>query len=175
MTLLREGILKIEFVALAVFGIVLIIRKTPPKKWFFKMAFCAYLFLVAAVCFFPIRIGAGAISVANNIIPFKSIVDSLSGHTMSGLKVVLGNFLMLTPLGVFFTFIVPKLKNRIFGVLLFSFSIEIVQFVIGLFIGYNYRSFDVDDIILNTVGGVISCLLCNCILKVYKKKKSTLN
>lgn len=50
-----------------------------------------------------------------------------------------------------------------------SLTIELIQFVCGLFIGYNYRSFDVDDLILNTLGTIIGLLLYKLFYGVLKK------
>jgi glycopeptide antibiotics resistance protein len=68
-----------------------------------------------------------------------------------------GNLLLLAPLG----FILPVLSARferfratlatVFGV---SLGIEVLQLVASLLLGFAWKSFDVDDLILNTIGGV---------------------
>lgn len=47
-----------------------------------------------------------------------------------------------------------------------------MQFIIGMLIGYNYRSVDIDDVILNTVGGLISVLVIDYIFKKLPSKPS---
>ncbi len=78
---------------------------------------------------------------------------------------------MLMPLGVFYSIYVKNYKMRFLYVFLFSVSIEIMQFLIGLLIGYNYRSTDIDDVILNTIGGIIGILLFSLLKKMYFKYK----
>ena len=58
------------------------------------------------------------------------------------------------------------------GIVLFSVCIELVQFIIGLLIGYNYRCVDIDDVILNSLGGIIILLVFERIIKRVKKRKS---
>ncbi len=78
---------------------------------------------------------------------------------------------MLMPLGVFYSIYVKNYKMRFLYVFLFSVSLEIMQFLIGLLIGYNYRSTDIDDVILNTIGGIIGILLFSLLKKMYFKYK----
>lgn len=58
------------------------------------------------------------------------------------------------------------------GIVLFFVCIELVQFIIGLLIGYNYRCVDIDDVILNSLGGIIILLVFERIIKRVKKRKS---
>ncbi len=78
---------------------------------------------------------------------------------------------MLMPLGVFYSIYVKNYKMRFLYVFLFSVSIEAMQFIVGLIIGCNYRSTDIDDVILNTIGGIIGILLFNLLKKIYFKYK----
>ena len=153
----------------------MIIKKVKFGKIVFNLSFGLYLSLIIAFCFFPIRFGYSGYDALNNFIPFKSIIDcvndSFQNHTPHGLLSVIGNLLMLTPLGLFFSFYIKDFKKRLLGVFLFSVSIEVLQFIIGLIIGYNYRSIDIDDIILNVAGGIISCVIFKFVINGYKKKK----
>lgn len=63
-------------------------------------------------------------------------------------------------------------KRCFLGIVLFSVCIELVQFIIGLLIGYNYRCVDIDDVILNSIGGIIILLIFEGIIKQVKKRKS---
>lgn len=88
-----------------------------------------------------------------NLIPFREILRYDVGTT-GFYKQVIGNILLFIPLGYFITSYC-KLKGLGSIVIISAFcstTIEIVQHFIG-------RSFDVDDIILNTVGGMIGFLL----------------
>lgn len=180
MTILREGIFQLEFALLVIFGIIMIVKKVKLNKWLFNMSFGLYLSIIIAICFFPIRVGVIGEDLANNFIPFKSIAESISesisNRSPYGMISVFGNLIMLTPLGLYFHFYIKDLKNRLLDVFLFSIAIETIQFIIGLLIGYNYRCIDIDDVILNVSGGIISCLLVNFALRKYAEKKNrTLN
>ncbi|MCD7872498.1 MAG: VanZ family protein [Clostridiales bacterium] len=177
MTLLREGALIIEFALLAVYAIAMIFKKVKPDKFFFNLAFGLYVAVVIAVCFFPIKFSGTVLPQAfNNFIPFKSIADtvkqSLDTSNLYGFLTIAGNFVMLMPFGVFFHFCIKNQKNRFLAVFLISLSIEAIQFIIGLLIGYNYRSVDIDDVILNTVGGIAAILIFDFAVKKYKGRKS---
>ncbi len=176
MTILREGVLLIGAAVLVLCAIVMIFKKVKPVKFFLNLSFGLYVVMVVAVCFFPIKFGVDIPDSLNNFIPFKSIFDSLknsfSGGGIYGIRSVVGNFIMLMPLGLFFHFYIKEPKKRFLGVFLISVGIETVQFIIGMLIGYNYRSVDIDDVILNTVGGLISVLVIDYIFKKLPSKPS---
>ena len=88
-----------------------------------------------------------------NYIPFREILRYDPGTT-SFYKQVIGNIIMFIPLGYFMTCFcnIRELSTITIASLLSSFVIEGVQYFIG-------RSFDVDDIILNVVGGILGFLL----------------
>lgn len=117
MTILREGIIQIELAALAVYAIIMIFKKVKLNKLLFNLSFGLYIALIIAMCFFPIRIDAAGEDVANNFIPFKSIItsirESVEYQTPYGLVSVLGNLAMLTPLGIFFHCYIKKNKLRL--------------------------------------------------------------
>ena len=92
-----------------------------------------------------------------NLIPFREILRYDIG-TSGFYKQVIGNIILFIPFG-FFVSSYCKIKNL--GTislvsLLSSFTIEAVQHFIG-------RSFDVDDILLNVVGGIIGFLIYICL------------
>ncbi len=101
----------------------------------------------------------------------QSFSESFAEHTPYGLVSVFGNFAMLMPLGVFFHYYIKDYKMRFLGIVLFSVCIELVQFIIGLLIGYNYRCVDIDDVILNSLGGIIALFIFEVLLKQVKKRK----
>ena len=115
----------------------------------FGLFFIAYLLLLFQL------VTAQDIQTYNgtNLVPFREILRYDVG-TRGFYRQVVGNILLFIPLGYFVTGY-SKIKN-LGGItiitLLCSFVIEFVQRYIG-------RSFDVDDIILNVVGGVLGFLL----------------
>ncbi len=162
-TILREGILKLEFAALVLYAIIMIAKKVKVNKLLFNLAFGLYISVIIAICFFPIEIGRIGEDTLNNFIPFKSIIESITESvrtgTPYGIVSVIGNFVMLMPLGIFFNYYIKDLKRRLINIFLFSVGIETIQFIIGILIGYNYRCIDIDDVILNVTGGILACFL----------------
>lgn len=69
---------------------------------------------------------------------------------------VLGNLIMLLPLGIYIPLLYPQLRNFfavLFTGLFFSLLIELFQLVT------RYRSADVDDVMLNTIGACVGYLV----------------
>ena len=89
---------------------------------------------------------------SNNFIPFKEMFRYSLGSRLF-LKNVLGNILLFVPFGVFSSYYLKFKKPWvIIGLtLVASFSIECIQMSIG-------RVFDIDDIILNILGGYFGFL-----------------
>jgi len=88
-----------------------------------------------------------------NIIPFTEILRYPIGSELFYYNVI-GNIIIFIPFGFFIADYV-KAKNlwpALISSLIVSTTVEFVQINIG-------RSFDVDDIILNVVGGIIGYLL----------------
>ena len=99
----------------------------------------------------------------NNFIPFQEILRyNISSRLF--IKNVLGNMIMFLPFG-FFTSYYLKSQKKLLPIILTiiaSLSIEFVQLSIG-------RVFDVDDILLNIVGGLIGYYLYAIIREISNK------
>lgn len=138
------------------------------KKWLkqekdlfiMKTLFYIYICLVLYVTLmpFPILFFRGDRDILNhiNLIPFRDIRMSYHG----AVKEALLNVLMLIPFG----FILPIIKKmNIFKVIIYSFitslTIESIQLLYWLGGSLTYRSFDVTDMITNTIGGLLGYLL----------------
>ena len=83
-----------------------------------------------------------------NLVPFKTIdIYQTWG------KQNLGNFVMLLPLGIYLPLLYWKLRKayNLYGVLLICFSVSVGIELLQL--ATSYRSADIDDVILNTLGG----------------------
>ncbi len=85
----------------------------------------------------------------NNFIPFQEMMRYELGSRLF-IKNVLGNILLFIPYGIFTSFFlkVKKLWIILLMVITSSIAIEITQLSIG-------RVFDIDDIILNVIGGIL--------------------
>ena len=146
------------FFALIIVEAVMFIRKTELKRKVMIGLFVVYITLALSVTLFPIPFQETYSSgYEYNFIPFKSIADSLNAGLRPAIMSVAGNIILTMPFG----FLVTLLKNNkkfliiLYLIVLFSFMIELLQLVIGLGIGYRYRNVDIDDLILNTTGGII--------------------
>lgn len=119
--------------------------------------FVLYLWGVASQTLFPIEIGTGEPSDLSgswatiNLIPLHGLFDGYTGRLQALLNVVLG-----LPFG----FLVPVLgvrsRRRVLGLgLLFTVSIEGLQFVENWAYGRQHRTVDVNDVMLNWIGVAI--------------------
>lgn len=99
----------------------------------------------------------------NNFIPFKEIFRYPVTSSLF-IRNVIGNILLFVPFGLFVTFYINN--KGVFPTLVLSLlvscSIETAQSLIG-------RTADIDDVILNTFGGVCGFLLCKCGNKITNK------
>jgi glycopeptide antibiotics resistance protein len=126
----------------------------------------AYIAVIVALTILPISIAAlqSPKERGVNLIPFvntyKDYVDSLSSTDRAwkdyALENIIGNVLLFIPLGI----ILPAMFKRCRSfkmVILISFcsssSIELIQLLLRLLA--IHRTADVDDIILNSLGGAI--------------------
>ena len=125
------------------------------------LALTTYAFWIASAAFFPIPTEGdpGFLIGAVNLVPFRDLVNSFA-HLSAGQIVRQhgGNLLLLAP----FTLVGPALWPRIqawkwalaTGVGA-SAAIELLQLGLSALVGYNYRSADIDDVILNTAGALL--------------------
>ena len=90
---------------------------------------------------------------SNNFIPFREITRYTFGSRLF-IKNIIGNMLMFIPYGFFVAYYskIDDWKHSFCLVLIASLVIESTQLAIG-------RVFDVDDIILNVVGGILGFLV----------------
>ena len=89
-----------------------------------------------------------------NFTPFKTM-----GLYSTFDKQVAGNFIMLLPLGVYLPLLYRKLRKffAFFAILLISFFVSVAIELLQL--ATNYRSTDIDDVILNTLGACLGFLV----------------
>lgn len=124
-------------------------------------------FVIYALCLFQVVTFQDNVTWStNNFIPFKEMLRYNIGSNLF-VKNVLGNMLMFLPYGFFISY---YLKNKkpwltLILTLIASFAIELVQMVIG-------RVFDIDDIMLNLLGGYLGYLLYYWLGRLYEKLPS---
>lgn len=135
------------------------------------LAVGVYAIVVIGVTLFPVPIdpslraqrsfvdvlGFGGIP-RHNVVPFASIVGVLGVGRGVAQYQIIGNLLLLAPVGVLAPLLRPgrgdPRSTAVLG-LCVTLGIETAQLVTSLLIGAAYRAFDVDDLLLNTVGVVI--------------------
>ena len=103
-----------------------------------------------------------------NIVPFKEMLR-YSIISKAFIKNVIGNIILYMPFGLFVTAYLNerRITPTIILTLITSVSIELVQILIG-------RVFDIDDIILNLLGGIFGALIFIWLDKVKEKMPSSL-
>ncbi len=133
---------------------------------FVALTLAAYAIVVLALTLFPLPTSgryiadtrANGFGPLMNTVPLRTIRKAVaSGSSTAALQVV-GNALMLAPLAMLLPMLRPRLARwrRIIPICFaVSCAIELVQLSVSLAMGIHYKSFDVDDILLNTVGGVV--------------------
>lgn len=100
-------------------------------------------------------------SLNTNFIPFKNISNYIFNHNNYNLDIVLyntlGNILAFIPIGIFISLLFKqrKLLRKLQIIVVAASTIEISQYIL------KAGQFDVDDIILYTMGGLVGILLCN--------------
>lgn len=114
----------------------------------FMLLFVAYILMLFELVTYSDVSFAGT-----NFVPFREILRYPIGSS-SFYNQVIGNIILFVPFGYFVSSLVKlkKVPGIFFMSLIVSSTIECVQYFIG-------RSFDIDDIILNIVGGIIGFLI----------------
>lgn len=110
-------------------------------------------FVIYIICLFYVVTFQDVSWSTSNFIPFKEIFR-YQIFSSSFFKNVIGNLIMFMPYGFFVSYFLKldKKKYVLILSLIISLTIEITQLIIG-------RVFDVDDILLNVVGGLCGYLI----------------
>ena len=153
------------------------------RNWKFRYwiipVFICYVLILIQLTLFPIylfdsetldgiRQGAGKYFVFYQLIPFASIRNYFRG---SAIIQLIGNLVLLAPLAVFAEIFLcqrPKAWKEALALSSVSLLIEAVQLITNFLTGYPSRVADVDDLILNTTGIVVTIILTRCIGKSRK-------
>ena len=132
-----------------------------------KKTFCFYKelialsFIIYILCLFQVVTFQDNNNISsNNLIPFREMFRYDLGSRLF-LKNVLGNIIMFLPYGFFTSYFLKEKKLLPIFILtaVASLTIETTQLMIG-------RVFDIDDILLNIIGGILGHYLYIIILKI---------
>lgn len=132
------------------------------EKFVFYKEFFTLLFIVYILLLFELVSNTDVQGISNNFLPFKEIMRYEIGSKYF-IWNVLGNIVIFVPFGFIVSYILDskKIVKPLFLTFVASLTIEFVQMYIG-------RSFDVDDILLNCIGGAVGFLLYIAINAVRK-------
>ena len=162
------------------------IKNNKPMKINLGIYLVIYIILFLTLTLFDASLGRSGIVINNcfdkdfinyvkitsNIIPFKTIIGYLKSFdslysTSNIMFNLLGNLIVLMPLGLLLCLLFKKqnkFKNYLITILLIVLGVEITQLLT------TSGAFDIDDIILNTLGAIIIFLIykiksVNCLIK----------
>ena len=141
-------------------------------KIFSWILFIIYLILLNYLLFFSPTYGRDGVLYNYNLIPFKTIKNFIIYReyvTAKDLYInLLGNIIAFMPMG-FFVPILFRNKRSLIKVPLvsgfISLSVETLQY--ELYVG----NFDIDDIILNTIGGFLGYMVFSILYTTIGKQK----
>ena len=123
------------------------------KRFVLHRELMALVFIIYILCLYFVVTSQDINYGGINLIPFKEMFRYEFG-SYKFMKNIVGNILLFIPYGFFSSY---YLNNKKVGInvvlcLIASLCIETIQYYIG-------RVFDIDDIILNVLGGFCGCLL----------------
>lgn len=150
-------------------------RRGRALNWYHEaglLFFACYIISMCSITMNPVSL---AISVANNhfgpsfdsvnLVPFRQIAEYSGMVGMHEVVNLLGNILMFSPLGFLVVWLWRHKHPLAAGTLwtmAFSVLIEFVQL-------FSMRGTDIDDVILNTAGGLIGALVGVLLAKLMPK------
>lgn len=155
----------ISVVILVSFRVCYLIKNRQPLILYKELLMLS--FIIYILCLFQIVTFQDDVSwSSNNFIPFQEILRYNIGSRLF-IKNVVGNMLLFLPFGFFISYYLKSEKSYLTLVLtvIASFSIEVVQMLIG-------RVFDVDDILLNILGGYFGYLFYSILKHLSQKLPS---
>lgn len=169
------GIIGMAILAVCYLPIYFILRKRIPLSRqiaYFLLGVCVLVICTATFLGWIVACVLDGRSVlaaerSLNLIPFQFITETWAMGARKQITQTIANVVMFLPLGSVFP--VAFKKARMFWkttayMMLFSFFIEFVQYFIG-------RSADIDDLMLNTLGGMLGFLVFYVFSKIFKDKK----
>lgn len=145
--------------------------------WIAWVFFIIYILLLSYFLFFSEKYGrtGSSLEYRYNLQLFKEIKRFITYRKELGFESfivnILGNVLAFAPFGFILPFINPSNRKFINVVLLsleLTLAVELIQLLLKVGI------FDVDDIFLNTLGGILGYLgfvLCNRIYRKHRERK----
>ena len=151
------------------------IKNTTKRQKLGWVIFIVYLIFLAYFLFFSEDFGRGSHlqeEYAYNLVPFKEIRRFIVYWHVVGirsfLRNIVGNVVGFMPFGFFLPVISRRSRhwyNTVLLSFLFSLCIETVQLI------WKVGSFDVDDMILNTLGGLLGFVFYKIVQTIRVRRK----
>ena len=143
---------------------------------FFFSVFYLYLLGVLKYTIFPIPIGSGMAEIMRRELKFSSGINLIPFDINIVNEQVLYNILLTVPFGFGLPFLlnVTKIRLMIYGVS-FCVVIESLQLIISLFLGFPYRTIDINDVILNVFGVILGFMVFKVFGFLFKKMVNNLD
>lgn len=161
-------LLETTWPTLTIFLVIVIIMrfyyiKNSGKKLVIHEEIVLLLFATYILLLFELVTSRDIAISGTNFVPFKEMFRYPVGSE-NFYRQVVGNIILFMPFGFFATYYtrVNKIRTITFITFLVSLTIEIVQKFIG-------RCFDIDDIILNVIGGILGFLVFVALDAIRKK------
>ena len=109
-----------------------------------------------------------------NLIPFYNLIQDYKNHIsmFSSVKEMVENIFLFIPFGFLYRYSFQNkrsFKSIILRGFLLSLCIESVQLIYSLIIGFPIRYFDINDLMMNTLGVVLGLLLWKAAFQIEKK------
>ena len=123
------------------------------RKFVLHKELMALVFILYILCLYYVVTSQDINYGGVNLVPFREMFRYEIG-SYKFMKNIIGNILLFVPYGFFSSYYLNnrKISTNVMLCLIATFSIESIQYYIG-------RVFDIDDIMLNVLGGFIGCLL----------------
>lgn len=161
----------LSLVILIIMQVAFFVKKISIYRNLLYTALLIYINLVLGITIFPIPIQEiPAWNFPYYFVPFSSVVVEFHSGITSIIRNLLGNIIMFVPLGIMLPLLLRKrnLPRILLTATLATVSIELMQFLIGVLVGFHYRVVSVDDVILNLIGAVLGFFICKIIPRSIK-------
>lgn len=158
----------VGFIIILLFNYKKLKSKTPLDLYII-CSFYIYIICVISVAFFPILLSKTPIDFIFSDFINLDVSKMIKNYKINPVPVI-GNFVLLFPLGFYMPIISKnkKIKYLLIKGFMLSISIELLQLIISLIIGAPDRICDINDLISNMTGYFLGYIFYIIILPIVK-------
>ena len=142
-------------------------KRVPPAKQLACFLFSACVIIVLAATVITGASNAATADRSLNLVPFRGLQETWGMPEPKKIAQTAANVVMFIPLGLMMSVALRRMRNfwkTALSLALFSFAIEFTQYFTG-------RSADIDDLMLNTLGGMLGYLIFFVVSRLFWKKR----